>query len=234
MLKILSTQELSQQRNVVNRQLRHRLLMGGTRDFTDLELLALVLGNRINCKKGLTKAKFLLNQCENNLNDLSKYDFVELMRIKGITQSDAMLLTGMFELSRRKELFVNSSPKIIKSANDAFSILHEKFIDLDHEEFHIIYLNRANSVIVTDQHSSGGLTGTVVDIRLVLKRALLLKSSSFILSHNHPSGNLKPSTEDLHLTEKIVKAAKLMDIKVLDHIIISGHRFFSFLEEGYL
>jgi DNA repair protein RadC len=175
----------------------------------------------------------ILNYCENNLQELARLSIEELSMIDGISVSQAMSLSAAFELANRKNNISVRKYKI-KQSKDAFDLFFSQFEDLDHEHFYVAFLNRANFVMRCELLSVGGLSGTVVDVRMIMNRAILLKSSAIILAHNHPSGNLNPSEQDRDITKKVKEACKIFDILLMDHLILSNHLYLSFADEGYL
>ncbi|HRD40772.1 MAG TPA: DNA repair protein RadC, partial [Bacteroidia bacterium] len=179
-------------------------------------------------------AQRVLNYYGNDLNLLAKASVSELKKFKGIGEAKAINIASAFELGRRRnELERTDKPKI-SSSLDAFKLLNKKLSDLPHEEFWILLLNRANSVVKMECISQGGISGTVVDVRLILKPAIESLASGIILCHNHPSGQLKPSEQDVSLTKKIKESTRMMDINLLDHLIIGDQKYLSFADEGIL
>jgi DNA repair protein RadC len=234
MLKNLSTQEEPLKNLVGRTKVQEKLLLQGRRALSEIELIALILNSSAKCKLSLDSAVKILNYCENNLQELARLSIEELLSIEGISISQAMSLSAAFELANRKNVPQDFKKCRIKSSGDAFRLFGSYFEDLDHEMFYVTYLNRANGVIRCEMLSKGGLTGTVVDIKLIMNRALLLKSSGILLAHNHPSGNLQPSIEDKEITHKIKEGCKLFDIQLIDHLILGNTEYFSFADEGIL
>jgi DNA repair protein RadC len=179
-------------------------------------------------------AKRILNAAENNLYLLGKFTVADLIKVKGIGQAKAIAIVAALELGRRrKDLVPEVKPKINGSA-DAFEVLKSDLLDLPHEEFWVLLLNRANRVIRKVQISQGGVAGTVADPKIIFKSALEGLASGVILAHNHPSGNLTPSQADTTLTQKLKEGGKLLEVQILDHLIVGGHKYFSFADEGLL
>jgi DNA repair protein RadC len=176
----------------------------------------------------------LLESFQHDLKRISRSSVAQLCRTKGLGPAKATHILAGFEIGKRASLQVNENVKNISCSQDAYHLLRHKIFDLPHEEFHIILLNRSNAVIATHRISTGGISGTVVDTRIIFRTALEHSASSIILVHNHPSGKLKPSQADLNITRKISEAGKLMDIQVLDHLIISDRGYLSFADEGIL
>lgn len=156
------------------------------------------------------------------------------MQFRGIGEAKAVSITAALEIGRRRKDEDAPVQSVIQSSRDAFAIMQPIVGDLMHEEFWILLLNRSNRLIEAMRTSQGGISGTVTDIRMILKNAILRTASSIVLCHNHPSGNLKPSRADLDITKKMNEAAKMMDLKVLDHIILADRDYFSFADEGLL
>jgi DNA repair protein RadC len=213
---------------------REKLLLKGRSSLTDAEILAILIGSGTITLSAVDVAKLILNGVDNDLNKLSKLTVKELQKFKGIGEAKAITIISALELGRRKMDTGASKENKINSANDVYQILRPHFIDLPHEEFWVLLLNRANQVIKKVQISSGGVTGTVVDAKIIFKQALEHLACGIILAHNHPSGNLQASEQDIQLTQKIKAAGILMDIQLLDHLIITNNHFLSFVEEGIM
>ena len=158
----------------------------------------------------------------------------DLMKVKGIGSTKAVTIMTALELGRRRRLSEAVNRVKISTSNDAYDLIAPLLEDLTTEQFWVIYLNNANKVLCKEQISAGGMTATIVDIRLILKRALELNSTALVLCHNHPSGTLEPSKADVDVTNKMKKAASYMDIQVLDHLIVSDIAYFSFADQGRL
>ncbi len=213
--------------------LRQKIKRYGRRNLTELELLVLVLNYKTNKRFNLEECRILFGKYENRLEDFSQITLEEISQFDGLTESQGILLMAMWELANRK-WSVNEQRTSIRNSGDVKNILRHYLMDLSHEEFYVMYLNRANRVIKLEQLSKGGLSATVVDVKLIMRQALLLKASTLILAHNHPSGNLRPSEEDLKLTAQIKKACKYFDLKLLDHLIFGGKDVLSFADDGLL
>lgn len=213
---------------------REKLLLKGRSSLTDAEILAILIGSGTITLSAVDVAKLILNGVDNDLNKLSKLTVKELQKFKGIGEAKAITIISALELGRRKMDTSASKEDKINSAKDVYQILRPHFIDLPHEEFWVLLLNRANQVIKKVQISSGGVTGTVVDAKIIFKQALEHLACGIILAHNHPSGNLQASEQDIQLTQKIKAAGILLDIQLLDHLIITNNHFLSFVEEGIM
>ena len=211
---------------------REKLMHKGKNQLSDAELIAIILGSGSRNESALTLAQKILKSVENNLNDLGKCTLSELQRFKGVGEAKAISIAAAMELGRRRQLSdIKKKPKITSSKN-AFDIVAPLLIDLPYEEFWLILLNRSNLVIAKEKISTGGVSGTVVDAKLIFSKALDHLASSVILMHNHPSGNLKPSQADIDITKKLKRAGETLDIAVLDHLIVAEGGYFSFADEG--
>lgn len=213
---------------------REKLLSKSPISLSDAELLAILLNNGNRDRSALDLARDLMQLCRNNLQELGKLSVFDLMKVKGIGEAKAVIITAAMELGRRRQAALALDCPIITSSRDVALYLQQLFQDYRHEVFVVLFLNRANKIRHSEIISSGGITGTVADPRIIMKKALEQEAVALILSHNHPSGNLKPSKADEELTYKIREAAKLLDIKVMDHIIVSNEGYFSFADEGLL
>ncbi|WP_339712058.1 DNA repair protein RadC [uncultured Kriegella sp.] len=213
---------------------REKLVYKGKSVLSDAELIAILIGSGSRNESAVELSKRILASVNNNLNELGKLSIKQLMQFKGIGEAKAVTIAAALEIGRRRR--GEDAVKITKisSSRDAFELLHSTMGELPHEEFWIVYLNNANSVLQLSQLSKGGLTGTLVDVRIVMKQALELGAVALILAHNHPSGTLKPSAADKQITQKLKLGAEALDIKVLDHLIITQKDYFSFADEGVL
>lgn len=213
---------------------REKLALKGKAALSDAELIAILLGTGTSKLSAVDLAKNILQAVNNDLNELARLTVKDLMKIKGIGEAKAITIISALELGRRrKDFHAEKKPKIGGSA-DAFEILKADLLDIPHEAFWIILLNRANRVIKKHQVSQGGVAGTVADPKIIFKVAVEELASGIILAHNHPSGNLTASQADIDLTKKLKESGKLLDIQVLDHIIIAGKKYYSFADEGLL
>ena len=213
---------------------REKLLRKGKRSLTDAELMAILIGSGSRNESAVELSKRILTQAKHNLNELGKLSVNELMKFKGIGEAKAITIVAALELGLRRQATDVLSKDKIAGSQDVYQVLKPILADLPHEEFWVIYLNHANKVITNEQISLGGIAGTVADIKIIFKKALDLLATSVILSHNHPSGNLKPSKADLTLTKKVKDAGDLLEISVLDHVIITDGGYFSFADEGMI
>ena len=213
---------------------REKLLSKGSSSLSDSELLAILISTGSREKSAIELAKDILKLGKDNLNELGKLTIKDLMKVKGIGEAKAITITAALELGRRRQGSLNLSKPIIASSSEVANYLQNLLKDHHHEVFAVLFLNRANKINHFEIISQGGMTGTVADPRVILKKALQENAVGLILCHNHPSGSLKPSRADEELTGKIKAAALLLDIKVLDHIIVSEDGYYSFSDEGIL
>lgn len=213
---------------------REKLSENGPRACTDAELLALLLGSGSRGMNVVQLAREILQSVDGNLAELSRLGLKDYTRFKGVGQAKAITLSAAMELARRREIATFSVKPQIKSSTDVAKIMGPLLRDLQREEFWVLFLNQANKVVAQECISKGGISGTVVDSRVIFNKALQHNVSALILAHNHPSGNNKPSDADRHITKKTHEAGKLLDIRVLDHLIIAGDAYFSFADEGLL
>ncbi len=213
---------------------REKLLLKGKAALSEAELIAILLGSGTVSMSAVDLAKQILSSVDHNLNSLAKLTIKDLEKFKGIGQAKAISIVAALELGRRRKEEELPARKTITSARDIFELMQPHLLDLPHEEFWIVLLNRANVVIRKVQISAGGVAGTIADPKLIFKSALEHLASAIILVHNHPSGNLKPSQTDRDLTRKLKEAGKYLDIPVLDHVIITEKQYFSFADEGIL
>jgi len=213
---------------------REKMLAKGVRSLSEAELIAILIGSGNLEESAVEVSRRIMASVNNNLNELGKKTINDLQKFKGIGPAKAITIAAAMELGRRrKETEPDEKPKVVTSA-DAAKIFKPLLSDLPHEEFWVLLLNRNNLIIDKMLVSQGGLSGTVIDVRIILKMALDKLACSIILCHNHPSGNLIPSEADKDITKKIKEAGKHMDIPVLDHLIIGNDAYFSFADEGLI
>ena len=213
---------------------REKLLQNGKSTLSDVELLAILIGSGSRNESAVDLSRRILASVNNELHRLSRLDIAELMNFNGIGEAKAICISAALELAHRKRASAISERKTVSSSRDAFNLIAGSLLELDHEEFWVLLLNRANRLIEMKNISKGGVSGTVADAKLIFKSALSKLSSSIIICHNHPSGNLKPSKADIQLTKKIVEGGKNLDIAVLDHLILGNNSYFSFADEGMI
>lgn len=211
---------------------REKLMLKGKASLSDAELIAILIGSGNRNESAVSLSKRILLSVDHNLNALGKLSLKQLMEFKGIGEAKAVSITAALELGRRRRVEESIELQKITSSKAVFEIMQPIIGELPHEEFWVLYLNNSNKVIYKSQLSKGGITGTVVDVRLIFKTALEQNAISVILSHNHPSGKLQASDADMEITKKLKIAGEQLDIKVLDHIIITENGYFSFRDEG--
>jgi DNA repair protein RadC len=214
---------------------REKLASKGADALTNSELIAILLQNGALDKSAVDLAKELLTAVDNNLQRLGRLSVKEVvnMKIKGLGPAKAIAIAAAMELGIRRAMHENKKD-VIRSSKDVAVFLKVQFEHKKHEVFAVLFLNKANKVNHHEIISEGGITGTVADPRIILKKALEHDATQIVLCHNHPSGNLKPSRQDEELTVKIKRAAEYFDIKILDHIIVSDEGYYSFADEGLL
>ena len=213
---------------------REKLLLKGKHSLTDAELIAILIGTGNSGETAVDLARKILSGNSNDLNFLGKMNVQELQKYKGIGQAKAVTIVAAMELGRRRKEIKEVKMEKLTNSLEAVNIMQPLLGDLMHEEFWIIFLNRANGIIGKQQISKGGMSGTVADPRMIFKAALDQKAASIILCHNHPSGNNQPSAADVQLTKNISEGGKVLEITVLDHIIVTQHGFYSFADEGLI
>jgi DNA repair protein RadC len=209
-------------------------MLKGRHVLSDAELLAILIGSGSKQESAVQLSQRILRSCDNDLNKLSKVSIMELCEFKGIGEAKAIAIAAALELGRRKKDTSEPDKTVIKSSRTAYELLRPMLADLPHEEFWMLILNRANAVVRSECISKGGINATLVDARIVFKPAILHNASSIILAHNHPSGNMKASDEDVRLTKKLREAGKLFDIGIFDHIIVGENTYFSFADAGLM
>ena len=211
---------------------REKLMLKGKSVLSDAELIAILIGSGSRNESAVDLSKRILASVDHNLNALGKLSIAQLMNFKGIGEAKAISIISAMELARRRKSEEVIELTKITSSKAVFGLMQPIIGELSHEEFWVLYLNNSNKVLFKSQLSKGGMTGTIVDTRIVFKIALEQNATSIILSHNHPSGKLQPSDADIQITKKIKAAGKELDIPVLDHIIITERDYYSFVDEG--
>jgi DNA repair protein RadC len=213
---------------------REKLVRQGRQSLSNAELLAILISSGNDRETAIELSQRILLDCRNNLVDLGRMEVEALCRFRGIGQAKAITIIAALELGRRRQLSEAEDRVQIKSSKDIFDQMEPVLADLPVEEFWIIHLNRGNKVMARERMSQGGVSGTVVDIKLIMRNALQRLSSALILVHNHPSGTMQPSNADIQLTRKVKQAAEIMDIRLLDHLIVADKGYYSFADEGML
>ena len=210
---------------------REKLMKKGKDALSDAELLAILIGSGSRNESAVALSQRILANAK-NLNALGKMSISQLLKFKGIGEAKAVSIVAALELGRRQRAEDVLTLKRITSSKAVFEIMQPIIGELPHEEFWVLFLNNSNKVISKSQLSKGGIAGTVVDMRLIFKLALENGATGLILCHNHPSGDLKPSNADKQITKKIKEAGEILDVKVLDHLIITESKYYSFVDEG--
>lgn len=213
---------------------REKMLRKGKEALSKTELLAILIGTGTKEMNAIDLAQSLLANSEHSIHKLAKLSVKELQTFKGIGPAKAVKISAALELGRRRKMEAANELLTVSDSQSAYKVLEPHLADLTQEEFWILHLNQKNKIIHKHKLSTGGITGTVVDIRLILKAAVLSGATGIVVSHNHPSGNSEPSNADRTVTTKLQNALKAMDIRLLDHIIIAQHNYTSFKDEGYL
>ena len=213
---------------------REKLILKGRQALSDAELLAILIGSGTRDQSAVDVSKILLSLGKNSLNNLGRLDVEDFMQVSGIGQAKAITIVAALELGRRRsgEQVVNDDQ--ITSSRDAYLTIKPYLADKNHEEFWVLLLSRSNKIKERKCISTGGISGTVVDQRLIFKPAMQSLASAIILVHNHPSGTLRPSEQDKALTKKLVSSGKILDIPILDHIIYTDEGYYSFADEGLI
>lgn len=213
---------------------REKLLMKGRSALSDAELIGILIGSGTISLSAVDLAKVILKEVNNDLHELAKLGVEDLKKFKGIGEAKAISIVSALELGRRRKESEPVKRERITSSEDAYKIIKPHLMDLKHEEFWVILLNRANMVIRKSIVSSGGVSGTIADPKMIFKIALDNLASSVILVHNHPSGNIKPSEADIQLTKKMKEGGRVLEIPVIDHLIFTNNQYYSFADEGKL
>ncbi|WP_259067252.1 RadC family protein [Mucilaginibacter sp. X4EP1] len=213
---------------------REKLSAQGRRALTDAELIAILIGSGSRDETAVELSKRILHHYDNDLNKLGKASINELSNFKGIGEAKAISIIAALEIGRRRNDFETKPTDVISSSKDAYNIMRRHLVDLNHEEFWIILTGRSQKVLTKELVSKGGLSETVVDPKIIFGMALQHQASGIILIHNHPSGSLKPSQNDVYLTKRLSDAGKILGINIMDHLIISDNGYLSFGDEGII
>ena len=213
---------------------REKFLLKGKNAVSDAELLAIIMGSGSRNESVVELARRILDSVGNNFHELSKLSLQDLMKFKGVGEAKAISIATALEIGRRRASQEVPERKEIGKSLDAYEIFRPYLSDLNTEEFWAIFLNQKNKVIQTKQLTSGGISSSIVDVRVLYKTAIEVFAVGIIVAHNHPSGNLKPSQEDLKITKQISDAGNILNIKLLDHLILSQTSYFSFADENLL
>jgi DNA repair protein RadC len=211
---------------------REKLSSQGRRALTDAELIAILIGSGSRNETAVELSKRILHHYDNDLNKLGKASIAELSNFKGIGEAKAISIIAALEIGRRRNDAESKPLEHISTSRDIYNIMKRHLVDLNHEEFWIVFTSRSSKLIGKELLSKGGLSATVVDPKIIFSMALQHQASNIFLVHNHPSGNLKPSHEDLILTKRLTEAGRLLDIRILDHLIVTDKGFYSMADEG--
>lgn len=213
---------------------REKFLLKGKSALSDSELLAILIGSGSRNESAVQLCQRILASTNHNLNLLGKLSISQLTEFKGIGEAKAIAIAAALELGRRRGSEEAIVLDKISSSKAVFELMHPIIGELPHEEFWVLYLNNSNKVLYKSQLSKGGLTSTIVDVRLIFKTALEQNATSIILTHNHPSGKLMASEQDIQVTKRVKLASQQLDIALLDHIIITENGFYSFNDQGIM
>ena len=214
---------------------REKLLLKGKSALSDAELIAILLRTGVTGASALDIAKKILHKVNEDLNELGKLSVSDLKKMeKGLGNTKSITIVAALELGRRRQSSEVREKPIIRTSRDSFDFIYPELADLRHEEFYVLYLNKSNRVVAFKNISSGGVSGTVADIKIILRHAIDTLASGVIAVHNHPSGNLQPSEADKKLTKNLKDSARLLDVQLIDHLIIGDKNYFSFADEGML
>lgn len=231
---IYSTNPLSIKSWAEDDRPREKLQLKGRTALSDAELIAILIGSGTRKKSAVELGQEILSSVDNNLYKLGRLSISDLENFNGIGSAKAISLIAALELGRRRKESDKQPLKKISSSQEAYSYLKPYFEDLEHEEFRILGLSRNNSIIKSELVSKGGRSGTIADGKIIFKSLIEMKASACILSHNHPSGNLKPSQQDVELTKRFLEFSKLVDLRILDHLIITDNGYTSLMDSGYI
>lgn len=218
----------------VDERPREKMLQKGPAALTDAELLAILIGSGIKSRSAVDVGRDILKQVGNDIHKLGRLSVAELQKTKGVGAARSIVIAAALELGKRRQERQAREVLQFSRSREAADLLIPMLTDLNHEVFYTIYLNQACHLLSTEMIGQGGITSAAVDVRIILKHALLCGATQVILAHNHPSGSLNPSQADKDLTQRVKSAAAVMDIRVLDHIIVGGRAYLSMADEGLL
>lgn len=213
---------------------REKMMAKGASALSEAELLAILIGSGNQDETAVELMRRVMNTCHNNLNELAHWEEHDFAKFKGIGPAKSITIMAALELGKRRKLQEAEERKVIHCSTDIYNIFHPLMCDLGQEEFWVLLLNQAGKVIDKTRISTGGLAATVVDVRMVLREAIVKRATQMAIVHNHPSGNTRPSKEDRSLTKKIKDASNIMNIRLIDHVIVTDGKQFSFADEGEL
>ena len=213
---------------------REKMMLKGAEALSDAELLAILIGSGNTEESAVALMQRTLACCNNDLNRLGKWEVHDFSRFKGIGPAKSVTIMAALELGKRRNLQARGERLAIKASTDIYNLFHPLLCDLPTEEFWVLLLNQAGKVIDKVRISRGGIDQTTADVRAILREALIQRATQIALIHNHPSGNVRPSNDDLRLTQVVQRAAQTMNIRLIDHLIITDGHYFSFNDEGHL
>lgn len=211
---------------------REKLMQRGEEALTNAELLAILIGSGSARKSAVMLMQEVLQACDGRLSNLSRMSIEELMTWNGIGAAKAITLKAAAEIGRRRALEKAQELEQIRTASDVYRLMHPKMQDLPHEEFWVLLLNNQSRVLKSVRMSSGGITQTAVDVRMILREALLAGATAIVACHNHPGGSLTPSNDDNNLTRRIGNACETLNIRLIDHVIVTDGNYYSYAENG--
>jgi DNA repair protein RadC len=213
---------------------REKYIEKGFQSLSDAEIIAILIRSGSAQESAVAVGRNLLAQYQNNLNNIADLSVQDLMKINGIGEVKAITIKAAFELGNRRRAEKITHLKKIQSPLDVVELMQDKIAHLKHEEFWVIFLNQNSKILAIENLGKGGITSTSVDVRLIVKKAILCNATALMICHNHPSGEVKPSPDDQRLTMQIQQATEYLNIKLLDHLILHKDSFYSFHEEGKL
>ena len=213
---------------------REKMMQKGAEALTDAELLGILIGSGSTDESAVSLMQRILASCDNNLNQLAKWEVRDFARFKGMGPAKSITVMAALELGKRRNLQMQAERLRISSSTDIYKLFHPLLCDLPTEEFWTLLLNQANKVIDKIRISRGGIDQTTADVRTILREALIKRATQIALVHNHPSGNVNPSNDDLKLTQAVQRAAQIMNIRLIDHLVITDGSYYSFNDEGRL
>lgn len=213
---------------------REKMMLKGAEALSDAELLAILIGSGNTEESAVALMQRVLAAAGNDLNRLGKWEIHDFARFKGLGPAKSITILAALELGKRRKLREHAERLTIRSSEDIYHLFHPLLCDLPYEEFWVLLLNQAAKVIDKVRISRGGIDQTTADVRSILREALLQRATQIALIHNHPSGNTRPSNDDLRLTQQARQAAQTMNIRLLDHVIVTDGSYYSFCDEGQL
>ena len=213
---------------------REKMMEKGAAALSDAELLAILIGSGNTEESAVELMRRILVSCHNDLNELARWEVRDYSRFKGFGPAKSITVMAALELGKRRRLQEIKERAVIRCSKDIYEVFHPLMCDLALEEFWVLLINQGNKVISSVRISTGGIAGTFVDVRSILREALLQRATQIAVVHNHPSGNLRPSEPDKQITSKIKEACKVLDLHLLDHIILTEESYYSFTDEGLL